>query len=102
MSANVIASNTAAFLLSSYAAPMRAQRMATGMFACVVHVETHRGMIELDADDDIHAQVLVHAWIVNHGAKSARFHHVKEDGTLTKPSAIYDFLCYSETNTWND
>lgn len=94
--------NTAAFLHSTEAAPIRRARLDgyakldMTVPTMVVHVETDRGMVELDADDKNHAQRMIDAWIGKMGHKSARFYTVTPDGALILPSAIYDFRDYSE------
>jgi hypothetical protein len=79
--------NTIEFLLSDAAKAGRVTRMngyaALGEVnpTAVVHVETDKGMFELDADNWTHAEVLMETWVTHMGAKSVRAHMVAVDGT---------------------
>jgi hypothetical protein len=92
--------NTIEFLLSNAAKAGRVTRM-NGYAALgevnptgVVHVETDKGMFELDADNMAHAEVLMKSWIETGTAKTARAHMVASDGSLVNSSPIYDFRHY--------
>jgi hypothetical protein len=93
--------NTIEFLLSDAAKAGRKTRMnsyaALGEVnpTGVVHVETDKGMFELDADDMAHAETLMQVWITHMGAKSVRAHMVTKNGTLVNSSPIYDFRHYA-------
>lgn len=90
------------FLLSSEAAVGRLQRfngypkIGEVRPTIAVHVEYPSGFIELDADDEKHAHVILEQWILRMGCMSGRYHYVADDGSLTKASPIYDFRDYRD------
>jgi hypothetical protein len=95
------------FLTSDKAAELRLKRVGlTNKVAnLVVHVEIHPRMdvderfYEFDAVDVKHAIALIHQWIMVHGATSAAFRYIENDGKLTGPSIFdkTDFEYFYET-----
>lgn len=85
------------FLTSDEAAELRLKRVGriTKKAELVVHVEIHPRMdvderfYEFDAVDVKHAIAIIHQWIMVHGATSAAFRFIEDDGSLSIPS-IYD------------
>jgi len=85
------------FLTSDQAAELRLKRVGriTKKAELVVHVEIHPRMdvderfYEFDAVDVKHAIAIIHQWVMVHGATSAAFRYIEDDGKLSVPS-IYD------------
>ena len=85
------------FLTSDEAAELRLKRVGriTKKAELVVHVEIHPRMdvderfYEFDAVDVKHAIAIIHQWVMVHGATSAAFRYIEDDGSLSIPS-IYD------------
>ncbi len=85
------------FLTSDEAAELRLKRVGriTKKAELVVHVEIHPRMdvderfYEFDAVDVKHAIAIIHQWVMVHGATSAAFRFIEDDGSLSIPS-IYD------------
>lgn len=85
------------FLTSDEAAELRLKRVGriTKKAELVVHVEIHPRMdvderfYEFDAVDVKHAIAIIHQWVMVHGATSAAFRYIENDGSLSIPS-IYD------------
>ena len=85
------------FLTSDEATELRLKRVGriTKKAELVVHVEIHPRMdvderfYEFDAVDVKHAIAIIHQWVMVHGATSAAFRFIEDDGSLSIPS-IYD------------
>jgi len=85
------------FLTSDEATELRLKRVGriTKKAKLVVHVEIHPRMdvderfYEFDAVDVKHAIAIIHQWVMVHGATSAAFRFIEDDGSLSIPS-IYD------------
>lgn len=85
------------FLTGRKAAELRLKRVGriTKKAELVVHVEIHPRMdveerfYEFDAVDVKHAMAIIHQWVMVHGATSAAFRFIEDDGSLSVPS-IYD------------
>ena len=85
------------FLTSAQAAELRLKRVGhtTKKAELVVHVEIHpridvdERFYEFDAVDVKHAIAIIHQWVMVHGATSAAYRYIEDDGSLSIPS-IYD------------
>tara|TARA_Y100000591_G_C21769843_1_gene664979 strand:+ start:871 stop:1179 length:309 start_codon:yes stop_codon:yes gene_type:complete len=90
------------FLTSDQASELRLKRVGriTKKAELVVHVEIHPRMdvderfYEFDAVDVKHAIAIIHQWIMVHGATSAAYRYINDDGSLSIPS-IYDKMDFT-------
>ena len=90
------------FLKSEGAAKLRLKRIgySNRKVNFVVHVEIHPRMdvderfYEFDAVDVKHAIAIIHQWIMVHGATSAAYRYINDDGSLSIPS-IYDITDFT-------
>lgn len=90
------------FLTSDQASELRLKRVGriTKKAELVVHVEIHPRMdvderfYEFDAVDVKHAIAIIHQWVMVHGATSAAYRYINDDGSLSIPS-IYDKMDFT-------